>query len=102
MTDPLASIAFAGPVLEWRGPAPYYFVALPEELADDIRYAARLASYGWGCVPVEATIGQIGFRTSLIPRDGTYLLPLKVDVRRKANIAAEGDVAVVVTISTGV
>ena len=99
MTEPLASIAFSGPVIEWRGPAPYYFVAVPDELCDDIRDAARLASYGWGCVPVQAEIGGMPFRTSLIPRDGTYLLPLRIDIRRKADIVPGAEVAVTLTVS---
>jgi hypothetical protein len=88
MTDAeiLADVVFNGSVIEWRGPAPFYFVAVPDEHVGEIHYAARLASYGWGCVPVEGTVCGVGFRTSLFPRDGGYLVPLKVAVRREAGI----------------
>jgi hypothetical protein len=82
----LADLSFEAEVIEWRGPAPYYFVTVPSEHADEVRYAARLASYGWGVVPVEATVGDITFRTSLFPRNGGYLLPLKASVRKAAKL----------------
>ena len=47
---------------------------------------AALATYGWGVIPVTARIGDVDFTTSLFPKDGGYLLPLKVAVRRPAGI----------------
>jgi hypothetical protein len=52
-------------------------------------------SYGWGVIPVEATIGGITFTTSLFPKDGTYLLPIKVAVRRTSGVTV-GDLVDVV------
>ena len=72
--------AFRGPVLEWRGPAPYYFVAVPEEDSADIKFAAKGMEY-WGQVPVTVRIGGTEFTTALFPKDGRYLLPLKDVVR---------------------
>jgi len=83
----LTDIAFAAAIVEWRGPAPFHFVAVPDALVGEVHYAARLASYGWGCVPVEVTARGVDFRTSLFPRDGGYLVPLKAAVRREAGIA---------------
>lgn len=92
--EPLAEIAFEVEIVEWRGPAPYLFVPVPEEHVGEIRHAARLASYGWGCVPVEARIGETGFTTSLFPRGDTYMLPVKVAVRRAEQIGLGDRVAV--------
>jgi len=78
----LADLSFEAELIEWRGPAPFYFIAVPSEHVDEVRYTARLASYGWGVVPVEAAVGEITFRTSLFPRDGGYLLPIRVSVRK--------------------
>lgn len=83
--------AFDATVIIWRGPSPYFFAPVPAGLAEAVRAGARAASYGWGVVPVEALVGDVAFTTSLFPRDGTYLLPLKDAVRRKANVTA-GDV----------
>lgn len=91
-------LAFSGRVIEWRGPAPYYFVPVPDEESADIREVAAMASYGWGVIPVEAWIGGTGFATSLFPKDGGYLLPLKVAVRRPQGIEAGHDVSVRMTV----
>lgn len=84
---------FEGAVLEWRGPAPFYFVAIPKEESADIKLAAKGVEY-WGQVPVTARIGDTEFRTALFPKDGRYLLPLKNAVRASAGIAVDQMVAV--------
>ncbi|MGA5502034.1 DUF1905 domain-containing protein [Streptomyces umbrinus] len=90
--------AFAGRVMEWRGPSPYYFVPVPDEESADIREVAAMASYGWGVIPVEARIGEVVFGTSLFPKDGHYLLPLKAAVRKEQGISAGDDVAVEISV----
>jgi hypothetical protein len=89
---------FAGQVIEWRGPAPYYFVPVPAEECADIREVAAMATYGWGVIPVEARIGGIAFTTSLFPKDDGYLLPLKNAVRTPQGLAAGDDVTVEMTV----
>lgn len=83
-------IEFTGRVIFWRGPAPYFFVAVPESSSRDIKSISNLVTYGWGVIPVRAQIGGTEFETSLFPKDGRYLLPLKVVVRKAENLA-EGD-----------
>jgi len=73
--------AFTGAVISWRGPAPFVFLEVPEDVSADVKEAARGMEY-WGQVAVEARIGETGFRTALFPKDGRYLLPLKAVVRR--------------------
>jgi len=89
---------FTGRVVEWRGPAPYYFLPVPDEESADIREVAVAASYGWGVIPVEVRLGDHTFSTSLFPKDGGYLLPLKDAVRRPRGLSAGDDVTVAVTI----
>lgn len=93
-TEPLVDIAFEAEIIHWRGPSPYVFLGIPSDHVGEIRHAAREASYGWGVVPVEATIGGISFTTSLFPKDDGYLLPLKVAVRKAADIGP-GDIVAV-------
>ena len=76
-----------GEVIEWRGPAPYLFVALPEDESEVLRERPEL-SYGWGCIRMQARIGDARFETSLMPRGGRYLLPIKVAVQRAEDIEA--------------
>jgi hypothetical protein len=82
---------FDAEIIYWRGPAPYFYVPVPRDQADEIRAASKLVSYGWGVIPVEATVRGVTFTTSLFPKDGTYLLPLKDAVRKPTGVTA-GDV----------
>ena len=84
---------FEGRVVEWRGPAPFFFVAIPEEESADIKAVAKGIEY-WGQVPVAVRIRYTEFSTALFPKDGRYLLPLKDAVRKSAQIALDQVVAV--------
>jgi hypothetical protein len=90
--------AFTGEVIEWRGPAPYLFVAMTAEDSEDLREAARGLIY-WGQVPVQVTIGGTGFATALFPRGGRYLVPVKAAVQRAEAIGEGAVVGVVVRLN---
>jgi hypothetical protein len=81
---------FRAELFEWRGPAPFYWLALPEDSCAYVRAEAAVASYGWGAIPVRARIGVTEWETSLLPKDGGYVLPVKVAVRRAEHIG-DGD-----------
>jgi len=91
---PLARVEFDAEIIEWRGPAPYLFAAIPADHIGEVRFAARSASYGWGVVPVAARIGATDFTTSLFPRGETYLLPIKMAVQRSEGIGLGDRVSV--------
>jgi Domain of unknown function (DUF1905) len=80
---------FEGAVWEWRGPSPYHFVGVPPDCVDIVRQLASAATYGWGMVPVEVRLGRSRWRTSLFPKDGGYVLPLRDSVRNKEGIALD-------------
>lgn len=84
-----------GPVFCWRGPAPHHFVAVPEDEAEELRATAAAVTYGWGMVPVSVRLGRTTWATSLWPKDGTYLVPLKLAARRAEGVV-EGDVVALV------
>ena len=84
---------FEGAVVEWRGPAPFYFVAIPKEESAEIKLLAKGIEY-WGQVPVTVRIRDTQFSTALFPKDGCYLLPLKDAVRKSADVAVDQIVAV--------
>lgn len=90
--DPM-DFEFEGPIIEWRGPAPFYFVRIPEEESEDIKFAAKGIEY-WGQVPVVVRINGAEFSTALFPKDDVYLLPVKVAARKAAGIGIEGVVSV--------
>ncbi|GAA0331348.1 DUF1905 domain-containing protein [Micropruina glycogenica] len=94
----MAEFDFDGVVIEWRGPAPYAYVALPDWVADEVAVLARAVTYGWGMIPVQAQIGDTTWTTSLFPKDGGYLLPIKVAVQRAESIGIGSAVAVTVSV----
>ncbi len=87
-------VTFTGTVIEWRGPAPFFFVPVLETARKVIADAAYLLTYGWGVIPVVATIGRTTWTTSLFPKDGTYLVPIKAAVRTAEGIGLDDDVTV--------
>lgn len=81
---------FTGTIIFWHGPSPFFFVAVPAEQSQNIKAISNIVTYGWGVIPVHARIGKTNFATSLFPKDGLYLVPLKVAVRKAENLE-EGD-----------
>jgi hypothetical protein len=61
-------------------------VPLTDAAAKKVKAEAARLTYGWGVIPVTATIGKLEFTTSLFPKDGGYLLPIKNAVRIPAEI----------------
>ncbi len=97
----MLKLSFETTIIEWRGPAPYFYAPIPDKHVDDVRRAAKVASYGWGVVPVEARIGAAKFTTSLFPKNGGYLLPIKVAVRKQTGITVGDRISVTMTIGVG-
>lgn len=87
-------VDFTGDVVEWRGPAPYYYVAVPAEESDAIREVSAMFTYGWGVIPVRVVVGDTEWTTSLMPKDGRYLVPLKDLVRRAEGLEVGAAVGV--------
>lgn len=84
------NIEFSGKIWFWRGPAPWFFVTVPEEQSRDLKAISGLVTYGWGVIPVHVRIGVTEWQTSLFPKDGRYLVPIKASVREAENLE-EGD-----------
>ena len=83
-------IEFSGDIWFWKGPAPWYFVTIPAEQSEEIKAISTSVTYGWGVIPVRVRSGRSVWTTSLFPKDGRYLVPIKASVR-KAEKLAEGD-----------
>lgn len=74
-------LRFSGEIWYWRGPAPYFFVSVPEEECDVLQAESSAVSYGWGMIPVRVRVGGTVWNTSLWPKDGGYVVPIKSAVR---------------------
>ena len=82
----------------WKGSdaaGRWYFITVPEEQSAEIKAHAFGNPRGFQSVKVEARIGPVVWRTSVFPLNkGGYLLPIKAEVRRKADLAAGDEVSV--------
>jgi hypothetical protein len=85
---------FSGKIWFWRGPSPFFFVTVPEKQASEIKGISKLVTYGWGMIPVYVQIGQTRWKTSLWPKDGSYIVPLNVKVRKAENLEEGDDVTI--------
>jgi len=85
-------IEFKGKIIYWRGPAPYLFVTVPAKHSRDIKAISSLVTYGWGVIPVHVRIGQTEWKTSLFPKDGRYLVPIRMSVQKAEQLAVDNKV----------
>ncbi|PZQ64974.1 MAG: DUF1905 domain-containing protein [Phenylobacterium zucineum] len=95
---PLATFAFEADVFHWRGPSPYFFVALPPAEAEEVRRLSRIVTYGWGMIPAVGEVAGVAFTTALFRKDETYYVPLKDAVRHKAGVTAGDRIAIQVAV----
>lgn len=92
--------SFRAEVWEHEGPARWFFVSLPDEVADDIDERFGHRARGFGSLRVQVTVGATGWATSIFPdnKRRTYLLPMKRSVRTAEGLDAgsKADIVLVV------
>jgi hypothetical protein len=91
-----AVVSFEATLWQYEGPAAWYFVTLPTDLADRVLEQVEGGDSPFGAVPVRARVGSTTWRTSLFPdrQAASYLLPIKKSVRAD-NGLQPGDVVAV-------
>ena len=92
------SLQFRGEVWYWRGPSPFHFITVPDTQCQELAAASPIVSYGWGVIPVTVQIGETRFTTSLFPKNGGYIVPVKAAVRAAEGIELGDTVTVRMTI----
>ena len=90
-------LTFTSSMIEWRGPAPFYFIPVPQEQSVAIKTIASAITYGWGVVYVHATIADMTWKTTLMPKDGLYMLPIKNAIRLGLKLEQEQAIQVQLT-----
>jgi hypothetical protein len=91
-------LEFSGEIWFWRGPAPWHFVTVPEDDCHELQARSASVSYGWGMIPATARIGGTAWRTSLFPKDGRYVVPVKTAVRTAERLDVGDTVTVRLTV----
>lgn len=85
----------------YPGENPWHFATIKKGDADEIKMHDIGPRRGFGSIPVEVTIGKTSWTTSIFPeKKGTYLLPLKKEVRRSENIKAGDTVRITLEVIT--
>jgi len=91
-------LSFSGEIWFWRGPSPFHFVTVPRAESAELQAVSTLVTYGWGVIPVRAEIGRTSWTTSLFPKDGGYLVPIKASVRAAEGLELGDTVQIVLTL----
>jgi hypothetical protein len=92
------NVEFSGPVWFWRGPSPFHFVTVPDAESAALASAAAAVTYGWGMIPVTACLGETTWTTSLFPKNGGYIVPLKDKVRMAEDVDVDDVVTLTLTV----
>lgn len=79
-------LEFSGAIWYWRGPAPHHFVTVPPHLCQELKAIAGSVTYGWGMIPAEVQVGKTTWKTSLFPKDGGYLVPIRASAQRAEHL----------------
>ena len=87
-------IEFSGRIWYWRGPSPHLFVTVPEQDCHALKAISGSVTYGWGMIPVKARIGKTVWKTSLFPKEGRYLVPIRLSVQKAETIGVGETVTV--------
>ena len=90
----MISLKFSTEVIYWRGPAPFYFAPVPDAQVKKIKDISSQLSYGWGVIPARVKIGKTEFTTSLFPRQGGYMVPIKNVVREAEKLDVDDKIVV--------
>lgn len=82
---------FKAKIWKYQGKGGWFFVTIPKTLAKKIRAVHHVSEEGWGRLKTTATIKNSSWSTSIWfdSKFGSYLLPVKSQVR-KSQALSEG------------
>ncbi|OGL36739.1 hypothetical protein A3A68_02180 [Candidatus Saccharibacteria bacterium RIFCSPLOWO2_01_FULL_48_13] len=95
------SYKFNGKLWIYSGDAAWHFITLPKKYAREIAAISKDIARGFGSLRVTATIGDSSWKTSIFPdsRSGSYLLPVKKEIRSSEKLGAGDSVKISVTLT---
>jgi hypothetical protein len=87
----------------YHGMVGWHFVNVGKKQSAPIKKKYGIGRRGFGSVPVLVTMGKTSWRTSVFPekKSGTYLLPLKAEVRKKEGIVNRDTIKFSIEIQPG-
>ena len=71
-------------VIVYPGIGGWRFLMIPKKVGKEIKEQFGKYAAGWGSLKVKVVLGKTSWKTSIFPdkKAGTYLLPLKAEVRK--------------------
>ncbi|HVB50751.1 MAG TPA: DUF1905 domain-containing protein [Acidimicrobiales bacterium] len=91
-------LKFSGEIWFRKGLSPFHFVTVPPEESEQLHAVSALVTYGWGVIPVVAHVGGTTWKTSLFPKDDSYLVPIRVSVREAEGLDLGDTIEVVLSV----
>ncbi|NRP72481.1 hypothetical protein ILFOPFJJ_03379 [Ensifer psoraleae] len=84
----------------YPGKGGWHFVTLPKDIAQKVKFLAEPKKRGWGSEPIIARTGKTEWTTSIFPDkgSGSFLLPVKAEVRRQEKLAAGQKIRIALTL----
>ena len=76
------------------------FAKVPDREAGQIKEISKMLTYGWGVIPCTVTIGKTSTTTSLFPKDGGYLVPIKVALSKPESVTYGQQIKITLTFNT--
>lgn len=87
-------------VYVYPGMGGWRFLGIPKEQGQKIKEKYGARAKGWGSLPVSVTIKKTTWNTSIFPdkKSGSYLLPLKAQIRKAEDIFDDSAVTFSITL----
>lgn len=86
-------------LFKWPGEAAWYFIRINEKTTENIKDNFGMFAKGWGSIPVNVTLDKSKWKTSIFPeKNGTYLLPMKLQIRKAEKVEEEDSVSLTIEI----
>ncbi len=81
-------------IIVYPGMGGWRFLVIPQLTSEEIKDRFGMRAKGWGSIPVVVTVGKTTWETSIFPdkKSGTYLLPLKAQIRKAEGITDDDEV----------
>ncbi len=76
----------------------WFFVSLPIEISDEIRTNFKKFEEGWGRLKAKAEVENEQWETAIWydSKISTYLLPVKLEIRKKYNLVSEQIIQIII------
>jgi hypothetical protein len=86
----------------WQGKGAWHFVTIDKAIGDEIKAMFGYLKAGWGSLPVQLTLGESIWKTSIFPdsKGGVYLIPIKKIILKAEKLDVGDEVEIELEVMT--